>query len=117
MRAIKFTVFTMGALLGVGLIVIVVTLINRASQLGDETSPVSGPATVRETLTLAAGDRIANATLDGFRALLVIDRAAGHQDVMVLDARTGTVLLDLSGAPAPAAIPEIEAEPDTAQNQ
>lgn len=95
MRAIKFAVIAMGVLLVVGMIVVVVTLINRAANLGEEPTTQE---TVRETLDLGPGDRIANASLDGTRMLLVVDRAAGHQDVLLVDTRSGTVTLSLSGA-------------------
>lgn len=98
MRAIKFSVIAMGVLLVAGMIVVVVTLINRAANLGEEPEPQE---TVRQTLTLAPGDRIASATLDGSRALLVVDRAAGHQDVLVVDTRSGMVTLNLSGTNEP----------------
>jgi hypothetical protein len=101
MRALKISVIAMGVLLVAGLVVVVVTLIDRASRLGEgEAAPTQ---TIAERLELAPGDRIASATLDGFRALLIVDRRAGHQDVLVVDTRTGLVTLTLSGAAAPGA--------------
>ena len=99
MRAIKISVIVMGAALVVGMVVVVATLITRASRLGEAEAPTT--ETVQQPLALGPGDRIASATLDGFRALLVVDRSAGHQDVLIVDTRTGMVTLTLSGAEAP----------------
>lgn len=100
MRALKFTVIAMGVLLAAGLVVVVVTLIDRASRLGESEGEPQPVQAIAERLALAPGDRIASATLDGYRALLVVDRSAGHQDVLVVDTRTGLVTLTLSGAAA-----------------
>ncbi|MEZ5666894.1 MAG: DUF6476 family protein [Alphaproteobacteria bacterium] len=99
LRAIKFAVYAMAALIVAGMVTIIVTLFNRASRWGESDEPESPPAveTVRQRLELAEGDRIASASLDGDRLLLVIDRAGGHQDVLVIDARSGIVALDLTG--------------------
>ncbi|MGF1626758.1 MAG: hypothetical protein ACFCVH_17900 [Alphaproteobacteria bacterium] len=99
MRAIKISVIVMGVALVAGMVVLVATLITRASRLGEAEAPPT--ESVLQPLALGPGDRIASATLDGVRALLVVDRSAGHQDVLVVDTRTGLVTLTLSGAAAP----------------
>jgi len=113
LRAIKVAVILMGLLILGGMGVIVVTLINRASNLGDSET-ADGPGTaegagpgesdtagglpVTRPLGLAVGDRIESAVIDGGRVLLVVARADGGQDVIVVDLESGDRVLTLEGS-------------------
>lgn len=107
LRAIKVAVILMGLLIVGGMVVIVVTLISRATNLGGSDDPAVETAeragaveAVEAMLALAPGDRVESAELDGDRVLLVVRRADGGQEVLVVDVRTGTLLLTLGAAAA-----------------
>jgi hypothetical protein len=113
LRAIKIAVILMGLLIVGGMVVIVVSLISRASNLGsaDDTAGPTGTAEAVEAveageavLELGPGDRIESASLNGDRMLLVVGRAGGGQDVLVVDGRTGALLLTLGGTPGAVAV-------------
>ncbi len=93
MALVKALVIGMGVLIVAGLVVIVVTLVQR-------TGSPSGPP-VTDTAALKAGERLESATLDGSRVLLHIVTPNGGARLEVWDLKkgqlVGTVLVE--GAP------------------
>lgn len=93
MALVKALVIGMGLLIAAGLVVIVVTLVQRSG------SP-SGPP-VMSTAELAAGERLVETSLDGSRVLLRIDLPNGGSRLEVRDMKDGALIgtVQVKGAP------------------
>lgn len=88
MRALKALVIGMGVLIVAGVVVIVVTMVNRAGQLGSPSSDSFGEA----SLDLPAGTEIVSIEGTGGR-LAVHARIPGQGDrIIIVDPSSGAVL-------------------------
>ncbi len=86
MRALKTAVVVMGVLIAAGVATVVVTIVQRTAGLS--APPVSQPALLAEP----DGTRIASVAVGGDRLALHL-QGGGPDRVVLLDARTGQVLL------------------------
>ncbi len=97
MRALKAAVIVMGVLIVAGVVTIVVTIVRRATSGSAQTSAPGVIPGMPQQAILAEpdGTRIAGVSAAGDR-LAVHLQGGGPDRVLVLDARTGTVLLRAS---------------------
>ena len=88
MRALQAAVVVMGILIVAGVVVIVVTMVNRMGQR----PPAGLPAFGEVPLTLPAGARVVWATVDGGRLVIHIQGAGDAARFEVVDLATGARL-------------------------
>ena len=87
MRALKLLVIAMGVLLAGGTVALVVAVSGRIAH-----PPSAANAGQPRHVALPAGARIVSAKLSGDRILVRLALAGGGEQLVLLDARTGTQL-------------------------
>lgn len=104
LRALKFLVIAMGAVIVIGTAVLVITIIQRvgakltddgpASQVGQAAAPEStAPKGFgSRTLDVPRGSRIVNMVAEGNRLIVRLDVAGGGRQILILDTMTGARL-------------------------
>jgi hypothetical protein len=88
MRALKVLVVVMGILLVGGLVVLVVTIVNRAARPGEAARPGFGTVVV----DLPAGAVLAGRDVVGDRIVLTLALPGGGHRLLVFEPRSGAVL-------------------------
>jgi hypothetical protein len=87
MRALKLLVIAMGVLLVGGTVALVIAVSGRIAH-----SPATVNAGLPRHVALPAGARIVSAKLSGDRILVRLALAGGGEQLVLLDARTGSQL-------------------------
>ena len=104
LRALKFLVITMGAVIVIGTGVVIITIIQRASAKLSNDGPITqaseAPVPVStalegfgsRTLEVPRGSRIVNMVAAGNRLIFQLDEAGGGGQILILDTMTGARL-------------------------
>ena len=113
LRALKFLVIAMGAVIVIGTGVVIITIIQRASaKLSDESpatqaseasTPERTPPTGfgSRTLEVPHGSRIVKMVAEGNRLIVRLDVSGGGRQIIILDTMTGARLGTIEVREAP----------------